>query len=243
MGRGRAPTSSTSCSSSIDSSNHPGPALSTTPSSSSQTLPSSFSHSQFKQLKRDLSTDLRLGLSLSPSASHSQQHNPSVARGSSSDWASNQQKEEAMNNYAAAAADEGSNDNDDHTTSTLYVKVYMAGHAIGRKLDLLAHDGFHDLIRTLEHMFNTNILWGDEVDRVHSESGRDVHVLTYEDEEGDWLMVGDVPWDEKIEDHKDFSMLIFTSSPSSKSKGFEFLGRAKSSEGERGTVEIYSLER
>lgn len=63
-----------------------------------------------------------------------------------------------MNNYAAAAADEGSNDNDDHTTSTLYVKVYMAGHAIGRKLDLLAHDGFHDLIRTLEHMFNTNIL-------------------------------------------------------------------------------------
>lgn len=36
---------------------------------------------------------------------------------------------------------------------------------------------------------------GDEVDRVHSESGRDVHVLTYEDEEGDWLMVGDVPWE------------------------------------------------
>ncbi|BBG98540.1 indole-3-acetic acid inducible 30 [Prunus dulcis] len=213
------------CKSLFDTSNHPGPALSTTPSSSSQTLPSSFSHSQFRQLKRDLSTDLRLGLSLSPSASHSQQHNPSVARGSSSDWAySNQPKEEAMNNYAAAAADEGSNDNDDHTTSTFYVKVYMAGHAIGRKLDLLAHDG------------------GDEVDRVHSESGRDVHVLTYEDEEGDWLMDVLVR-SEKIEDHKDFSMLIFTSSPSSKSRGFEFLGRAKSSECERRTVEIFSLER
>lgn len=48
---------------------------------------------------------------------------------------------------------------------------------------------------------------------------------------------------EKTEDHKDFSMLIFTSSPSSKSKGFEFLGRAKSSDGEGRTVEISSLER
>lgn len=41
---------------------------------------------------------------------------------------------------------------------TLYVKVYMEGHPIGRKLDVLAHHGYHDLITTLDHMFNTNIL-------------------------------------------------------------------------------------
>lgn len=40
----------------------------------------------------------------------------------------------------------------------LYVKVYMEGHPIGRKLDILAHHGYHDLITTLDHMFNTNIL-------------------------------------------------------------------------------------
>lgn len=34
---------------------------------------------------------------------------------------------------------------------------------------------------------------GSEVeDEAHSEK---CHVLTYEDKEGDWLMVGDVPWE------------------------------------------------
>lgn len=32
------------------------------------------------------------------------------------------------------------------------------------------------------------------VDRVHSDH-EDYHVLTYEDKEGDWMMVGDVPWE------------------------------------------------
>lgn len=42
--------------------------------------------------------------------------------------------------------------------TTLYVKVYMEGHPIGRKLDVLSHDGYEDLIATLDHMFNTNVL-------------------------------------------------------------------------------------
>ncbi|KAL5717169.1 Iaa20p [Ranunculus cassubicifolius] len=41
-------------------------------------------------------------------------------------------------------------------------------------------------------MFKTTIqLPGN--DCVHS--GKDRHLLTYEDKEGDWMMVGDVPWD------------------------------------------------
>lgn len=43
-------------------------------------------------------------------------------------------------------------------SATFFVKVYMEGIPIGRKLDLLAHDGYHDLIRTLDYMFNTNII-------------------------------------------------------------------------------------
>ncbi|GMY17177.1 auxin-responsive protein IAA20-like [Fagus crenata] len=140
---GRAASSS---SSSIESSNHP----------------SISSASSLSQLKRDLSTDLRLGLSISAS-----QHNSSSCPG-------------------VQTLDEGN----DH--ATFFVKVYMEGIPIGRKLDLLAHDGYDDLIRTLDHMFNTNILWGAEVDRVHHDK---CHVLTYEDEEGDLMMVGDVPWE------------------------------------------------
>lgn len=48
--------------------------------------------------------------------------------------------------------------NDECNSATFFVKVYMEGIPIGRKLDLLAHDGYHELIRTLDNMFNTNIL-------------------------------------------------------------------------------------
>lgn len=110
-----------------------------------------------------------------------------------------------------ALAGEGNDCND----ATFFVKVYMEGIPIGRKLDLYAHDGYHALIRTLDHMFGTTILCksqifvlmyssqsetiidsfqaGAEVDGAcHSEK---CHVLTYEDKEGDWMMVGDVPWE------------------------------------------------
>ncbi|KAK8509742.1 hypothetical protein V6N11_058144 [Hibiscus sabdariffa] len=86
----------------------------------------------------------------------------------------------------------GEEDNECNS-ATFFVKVYMEGIPIGRKLDLLAHDSYYDLIRTLQHMFNTNIIWAEaEVDGNHYEK---YHVLTYEDKEGDWMMVGDVPWD------------------------------------------------
>ncbi|KAK4769458.1 hypothetical protein SAY86_027608 [Trapa natans] len=74
---------------------------------------------------------------------------------------------------------------------TFYVKVYMEGIPIGRKLNLLAHDGYFALVATLNYMFNTVILWSEE-DGAQTER---FHVLTYEDKEGDWLMVGDVPWE------------------------------------------------
>ncbi|KAE8657623.1 Auxin-responsive protein IAA20 [Hibiscus syriacus] len=84
--------------------------------------------------------------------------------------------------------------------ATFFVKVYMEGIPIGRKLDLLAHDNYYDLIRTLQHMFNTSIIWAEaEVDGDHYDK---YHVLTYEDKEGDWMMVlGDVLVNcEEIED-------------------------------------------
>ncbi|KAF2304822.1 hypothetical protein P3X46_034965 [Hevea brasiliensis] len=157
MGRG----GSTSSSSSLESSNYP--ALTSRSSS-------------LYQQNRDLSTDLRLGLSISTS----QQGNPSIP--SESDWPPIKPILKK-----ALAAEENECD-----SATFFVKVYMEGIPIGRKLDLLAHDGYHDLIRTLNHMFNTSILWAEMDGDEHSEQN---HVLTYEDKEGDWLIVGDVPWE------------------------------------------------
>lgn len=45
-----------------------------------------------------------------------------------------------------------------HGPASLFVKVYMEGVPIGRKLDLLSHDGYGDLSERLAHMFKTPIL-------------------------------------------------------------------------------------
>ncbi|KAK8570324.1 hypothetical protein V6N13_003011 [Hibiscus sabdariffa] len=115
----------------------------------------------------DFGTDLRLGLSISTS--------PTYAR------------EQPMLRQVFGEEENECN------SATFFVKVYMEGIPIGRKLDLLAHDNYCDLLRTLQHMFNTNIIWAEaEVDGDRYEK---YHVLTYEDKEGDWMMVGDVPWE------------------------------------------------
>ncbi|CAJ1977933.1 unnamed protein product [Sphenostylis stenocarpa] len=125
---------------------------------------------------QDLRTDLRLGLSISAT-----QH-----VGSSSSGGHWQPMQPHLNSFSQAEV----NDCSDHTS--FFVKVYMEGIPIGRKLNLLAHDGYHELVKTLEQMFDTTILWGTEMDGVQPER---CHVLTYEDGEGDLIMVGDVPWE------------------------------------------------
>ncbi|EEF47158.1 auxin-responsive protein IAA30 [Ricinus communis] len=159
MGRG----GSTSSSSSLESSNYP--------------VLSSRS-SLYQHQNRDLSTDLRLGLSISTS----QHPNLYNSIPSESDWP----PIKPLLKKALAAEEEN-----ECNSATFYVKVYMEGIPIGRKLDLLAHDGYHDLIATLDHMFSTNILWAE----MDCENFEQCHVLTYEDKEGDWLIVGDVPWE------------------------------------------------
>ncbi|XP_072976866.1 auxin-responsive protein IAA4-like isoform X2 [Typha angustifolia] len=113
---------------------------------------------------RDLTTELRLGLSLSPSS-----------------------LEESSLNSRSTLSEKSNQDQ----PPTFFVKVYMEGIPIGRKLDLFAHDGYNSLIRTLCRMFRTAISYPD-MDHMPSNK---THVLTYEDKEGDWMMVGDVPWE------------------------------------------------
>ncbi|KAK1593034.1 hypothetical protein Q3G72_034811 [Acer saccharum] len=85
-----------------------------------------------------------------------------------------------------------------------FVKVNMDGIPIGRKVDLNAHACYQTLAQTLEDMFfgtpkSINPVGsGGEKDPATNPSklldGSSEFVLTYEDKEGDWMLVGDVPW-------------------------------------------------
>lgn len=82
----------------------------------------------------------------------------------------------------------------------LYVKVSMDGAPYLRKVDLQTYISYRDLSNALAKMFSgftsgkcdsnasahvgtTDLLNGSEF------------VLTYEDKDGDWMLVGDVPWE------------------------------------------------
>ncbi|XP_050373955.1 auxin-responsive protein IAA31 [Argentina anserina] len=186
-----------SSSSSIDSSNHPDlDGLFPKPSGSSPS--SSLSHRiklinggtnsrnsrRSTHTRTDLSTDLRLGLSISTS------HHSDLSSTTSSP------REGALSSWPPIKSIlrsrlSGKSENFHHQHSSLFVKVYMEGIPIGRKLNLFAHDGYDALITSLSLMFKTTILCPDN-SLVHS--GK-YHVLTYEDQEGDWMLVGDVPWE------------------------------------------------
>ncbi|KAI3814310.1 hypothetical protein L1987_19061 [Smallanthus sonchifolius] len=65
--------------------------------------------------------------------------------------------------------------------SVMYVKVSMDGAPYLRKIDLKLYQGYSDLLKASENMFKLTI--------AH------VYAPTYEDKDGDWMLVGDVPWE------------------------------------------------
>lgn len=129
-------------------------------SSSTETNYIQIGHNSFSNSSCCLSTDLRLGLTISSS-----DHTSSSSRHNYNEWPQ---------------------------IPSLFVKVNMEGIPIGRKLDLMSHDGYHTLVSTLSHMFKVPILCPDVNYKHISEKE---HILTYEDKDGDWMLVGDVPWE------------------------------------------------
>ncbi|PHT66748.1 Auxin-responsive protein IAA12 [Capsicum annuum] len=82
-----------------------------------------------------------------------------------------------------------------------FVKVNMDGLQIGRKVDLSSHACYETLAKILEDMFfkSTNSTKCGEKEQQVTKScklldGSSEFVLTYEDKDGDWMLVGDVPW-------------------------------------------------
>ncbi|KAL5768239.1 hypothetical protein ACOSP7_014795 [Xanthoceras sorbifolium] len=73
----------------------------------------------------------------------------------------------------------------------LYVKVSMDGAPYLRKIDLNIYKAYPELLRALEDMFKFKV--GEYSER-EGYNGSE-YVPTYEDKDGDWMLVGDVPWD------------------------------------------------
>ncbi|XP_059634317.1 auxin-responsive protein IAA9-like isoform X2 [Cornus florida] len=88
----------------------------------------------------------------------------------------------------------------------MFVKVSMDGAPYLRKVDLRTYSAYQELSAALEKMFSCFTIgqYGS-----HGVPGREMlsesklkdllhgseYVLTYEDKDGDWMLVGDVPWE------------------------------------------------
>ncbi|KAA0049307.1 hypothetical protein IC582_012639 [Cucumis melo] len=72
-----------------------------------------------------------------------------------------------------------------------FVKVSMDGAPYLRKIDLSLYKGYPELLQTLEDMFKFTV--GEYSEREGYKGSE--YVPTYEDKDGDWMLVGDVPWE------------------------------------------------
>ncbi|RLM48747.1 hypothetical protein C2845_PMPSC004483 [Panicum miliaceum] len=73
------------------------------------------------------------------------------------------------------------------------VKVAVDGAPYLRKVDLAAHDGYAALLLALHGMF-ASCLGADGAGRLVDTATGAEYVPTYEDKDGDWMLVGDVPF-------------------------------------------------
>ncbi|EEF45187.1 auxin-responsive protein IAA4 [Ricinus communis] len=76
-------------------------------------------------------------------------------------------------------------------SSGRYVKVSMDGAPYLRKIDLKVYKGYKELLKALQSMFKFTI--GEYSEREGYKGSE--YAPTYEDKDGDWMLVGDVPWD------------------------------------------------
>ncbi|KAK1358339.1 Auxin-responsive protein [Heracleum sosnowskyi] len=88
----------------------------------------------------------------------------------------------------------------------LFVKINMDGVPIGRKVDLKAYDSYEKLSCSVDELFrgllaaqrdpSDDKIQNEEGDKLITGllDGRGEYTLVYEDNEGDRMLVGDVPW-------------------------------------------------
>ncbi|XP_049395142.1 auxin-induced protein IAA6-like [Solanum stenotomum] len=75
------------------------------------------------------------------------------------------------------------------SNNKMYVKVSMDGAPFLRKVDLSTHKGYGQLVMALEKLFDC---YG--IGEALEDADKSEFVPIYEDKDGDWMLVGDVPW-------------------------------------------------
>lgn len=87
----------------------------------------------------------------------------------------------------------------------MFVKVNLEGYAVGRKIDIKAHHSYTSLSSALQSMFHGFLSDGhgriatrEDEEQLEYQKGKGVvknYILLYEDNEGDRMLAGDVPWE------------------------------------------------
>ncbi|VAI27426.1 unnamed protein product [Triticum turgidum subsp. durum] len=91
-----------------------------------------------------------------------------------------------------------------------FVKVSMDGAPYLRKVDLNMYKTYQDLSKALEKMFSSFTIGncgtpgmnGMNESKLMDLLNGSEYVPTYEDKDGDWMLVGDVPWEMFVESCK-----------------------------------------
>ncbi|PNX77399.1 auxin-responsive protein iaa26-like, partial [Trifolium pratense] len=104
----------------------------------------------------------------------------------------------------------------------LFVKINMDGVPIGRKVDLNAYDSYQNLSSAVDELFrgllkaqrDSSSCGGkkkEEEEKVISGllDGSGEYTLVYEDNEGDRMLVGDVPWHEEASSVEEYRAFCF----------------------------------
>ncbi|KAL4312281.1 hypothetical protein GQ457_01G032090 [Hibiscus cannabinus] len=97
------------------------------------------------------------------------------------------------------------NSSDECTEKAAFVKVSMDGAPYLRKVDLKMYNSYQKLCDALAKMFSSFTMEGNYgsqgmIDFMNESKLMDLlnssdYVPTYEDKDGDWMLVGDVPWE------------------------------------------------
>ncbi|CDO98081.1 unnamed protein product [Coffea canephora] len=84
-----------------------------------------------------------------------------------------------------------------------YVKVAVDGAPYLRKVDLEMYNGYQQLLGGLEGMFTCQTICNGATQKKLMDPANGMqYVPTYEDKDGDWMLVGDVPWKMFVESCK-----------------------------------------
>ncbi|XP_014492112.1 auxin-responsive protein IAA16 [Vigna radiata var. radiata] len=105
----------------------------------------------------------------------------------------------------------GTNNSSSGNTGAAFVKVSMDGAPYLRKVDLKVYKSYQELSDSLAKMFSSFTIdkcgsqgmkdFMNETKLIDFLNGSD-YVPTYEDKDGDWMLVGDVPWEMFVESCK-----------------------------------------